>query len=232
MAAAPRGVNRFYLILGVVALAGVALLAWLASRPTSISIPANVVIQPSDTAGFRGYVLGSPDAPVEVIEYADYECPACQQFEVVQFPAVKRQLIDTGKLRWVYRDFPLDIHRFARLAAHAVACADDQGRFLEMHGRIYQGHGDWSRRGNAAPVFEDYAREAGLDVGRYNECMESQRFAGRIQASVQQGAALGVGSTPSFVIGGRIYPGGLSSDELRRVVDSLTPPAAAPDTAA
>ena len=69
---------------------------WLASSSRSVSIPANVVIQPSDTAGFRGYVLGSADAPVEVIEYADYECPACQQFEVVQFPAVKRQLIDTG----------------------------------------------------------------------------------------------------------------------------------------
>ena len=89
-----------------------------------MSIPANVTIQPSDTAGFRGYVLGSPDAPVEVIEYADYECPACQQFEVVQFPSVRRQLIDAGIVRWVYRDFPLEIHRSARLASLLTALVD------------------------------------------------------------------------------------------------------------
>lgn len=236
MAAAPRGVNRFYLILGAVALVGVGLLAWMASGGGSTSIPVNVTIQPSDTAGFRGYILGSADAPVEIIEYADYECPACQQFEVVQFPAVRRQLIDAGKVRWVYRDFPLAIHRSARLAAHAAACADDQGKFWEMHDRIYQGHGDWAPRGNAAPLFADYAREIGLDTGEYDECMDSARFAGRIQASVEEGVALGVGSTPSFVIGGRIYPGAISSDRIRRLADSLAAlqpaPAAAADTAA
>ena len=235
MAAAPGGVNRFYLILGVVALAGVALLAWLASGSGGVSIPANVAVQPSDTAGFGGYVLGSADAPVEVVEYADYECPACQQFEVVQFPAVRRQLIDAGKVRWVYRDFPLEIHRFARLAAHAAACADEQGKFWEMHNRIYEGHSDWSAGGNAAPAFRDYATEIGLDVDRYDECMESARYAGRIQASVEQGSALGVGSTPSFLIGGRIYPGAISSDMIRRLTDSLaavSPSQSTGDTAA
>ena len=221
MAAAPRGVNRFYLLLGAVALIGVGALAWLASGGGSTGIPANVTIQPSDTAGFRGYVLGNADAPVEIVEYADYECPACQQFEVVQFPAVRRQLIDAGKVRWVYRDFPLEMHRFARLAAHAAACADEQGKFWEMHNRIYQGHSDWASRGNAAPAFRDYAGEIGLDVDQYGECMDSAKFAGRIQASLEEGVAVGVGSTPSFLIGGRIYPGAISSDQIRRLADSL-----------
>lgn len=230
MAAAPGGVKRFYIVLGVLALAGVALLAWMASRPASVSIPANVLVQPSDTAGFRGYVLGREDAPVEITEYADYQCPACQSFEVVQFPSVREQLVETGAVRWRYRDFPLDnIHRFARLAAHAAACADAQGRFWEMHDRIYEGQGDWSARGDAAPVFRQYAQEVGLDVAEYGECMESGRYAGRIEASLQEGRAVGVGSTPSFVIGGRIYPGALSSDELRRLADSLA--ALRPDTA-
>ena len=229
MAAAPRGMNRFYLILGVLALAGIGVLAWMASGGSApASIPANVAIQPSDTAGFRGYTLGRADAPVEVVEYADYECPACQQFEVVQFPAVRRQLIETGKVRWVYRDFPLEIHRFARLAAHAAACADAQGKFWEMHDRIYQGHSDWSQSGNAAPLFRDYAEAVGVDTDAYDACMESTRFAGRIAASVQEGAALGVGSTPSFVIGGRIYPGAISSDQIRRIADSLAARGPAP----
>lgn len=241
MAAATGGVNRFYIILGVVALVGVGALAWMASRPSSVSIPANVVIQPSDTAGFAGYVLGSPDAPVEIVEYADYQCPACQDFEVVQFPAVRQQLIETGKLRWRYRDFPLAQHQFARVAAHAVACANDQGRFQEMHSRVYEGQGDWAFSGDAAAIFSDYAREIGLNVAEYDACMESGRYAARIQASAEEGAAVGVSSTPSFVIGGRIYRGGIASDQLRRVVDSLaalagagdtTPAGAAADTAA
>ncbi len=222
MAGASGGVNRFYLVLGAVAVAGVALLAWLATRPPAVSIPANVAVQPSDTAGFRGYVLGSDTAPVEITEYADYQCPACQQFEVVQFPAVRRQLIETGKVRWRYRDFPLDgIHPFARLAAHAAACADEQGKFWDMHGRIYQGQGDWSARGDAAPLFREYAGAVGLDLAAYDACMASGRFAGRIEASADEGVAVGIGSTPSFVIGGRIYPGVVSSDELRRLADSL-----------
>lgn len=236
MAASPGGMNRFYLILGGIALVGVAVLAWLASRPADVSIPANVMVQPGDTAGFRGYVLGSADAPVEVVEYADYQCPACQQFEVVQFPAVKRQLIDAGTVRWRYRDYPLDdIHPFARLAAHAAACADEQGRFWEMHGRIYDGQGEWAARGSAAPLFREYAEAVGLDMAAYDECMESGRFAGRIQASFEEGRAMGVGSTPSFVIGGRIYRGVLSSDQIRRLADSLAAaqrPVPATDTAA
>lgn len=232
MAAAPGGVNRFYVVLGVVAVIGLGLLAWMMSRPASVSIPANVVVQASDTAGFRGYVLGSADAPVEITEYADYQCPACQDFEVVQFPSVRSQLIETGQVRWRYRDFPLDaIHPHARLAAHAAACGDEQGKFWELHAAIYEGQAEWSRAGNATSIFRRYAEQVGLDMAEYDACMTSGRYAGRIQASLDEGRAVGVGSTPTFLIGGRLYPGRLSSDQIRRIADSLAalaPAAATP----
>jgi protein-disulfide isomerase len=219
--------TRFYRFLGAAAVVGGLVLLWLAWRPATISIPANVVVTAADTAGFHGYALGAENAPVEIVEYADYQCPACQDFELVQFPDVKKQLLDTGRARWVYRDYPLDnAHRFARLAAHSAACADDQGRFWPQHALLYSGQAEWSVERDASGTFRDYAERSGLDLAKYDECMKSARHAGRIQASYETGNRLGVNSTPTFLIGGRLYAGRQSSDELKRLVDSLAPVAA------
>ncbi len=131
MAATPVGMKRFYAILAGVAVVGLGALGFLMSRPRVASIPANVTIQPSDTAGFRGYLKGSADAPVEITEYADYQCPFCQTFATLQMPTIEERLIKTGRLRWRYRDFPLQQHPFARLAAHSAACGDEQGKYWE-----------------------------------------------------------------------------------------------------
>jgi protein-disulfide isomerase len=224
MAATP-GMKRFYAILAGVALLGVGALLFLLSRPQVSSIPANVTIQPSDTAGFRGYLKGSESAPVEITEYADYQCPFCQTFATLQMPAIEERLIKTGRLRWRYRDFPLQQHQFARLAAHSAACADEQGKYWEQHDRIYEGQGEWSEARDAGDQFRDYARTIGLDLRRYDECMESGRFAGRIQASLEEGTRAGVASTPTLLVGNRLYQGRIDSDAIRRLVDSLSPSA-------
>lgn len=223
MAAPAPGLNRFYLVLGAVALAGIAWLIYQIGKPSGVSIPANVTVLAADTAGFRGYLLGSPAAPVEVAEFADYQCPACQQFETIQFPAVQQQLIATGMVRWRYRDFPLEMHPHARVAAHAAACANDQNKFWELHQVIYARQPEWSFARNASGKFSDYAKEVGLDVDRYDECMKSAKFAGRIQASVDEGNKLGVSGTPTFLIGGRLYPDVLGSDSIRALVRALLP---------
>jgi protein-disulfide isomerase len=223
MAATPVGMKRFYAILAGIAVVGLGALGFLVSRPRMASIPANVTIQPSDTAGFRGYVKGSPSAPVEITEYADYQCPFCQTFATLQMPTIEERLIRTGKLRWRYRDFPLQQHQFARLAAHSAACADEQGKYWEQHDRIYEGQSEWSAARDAGDRFRNYARAVGLDVGRYDECMESGKYAGRIQASADEGARAGVSSTPTLLVGNRLYQGRIDSDAIRRLVDSLAP---------
>jgi protein-disulfide isomerase len=222
MAATPTGMKRFYAILVGLAVLGLGVLGFLMSRPRVTSIPANVTIQPADTAGFQGYVKGAESAPVEITEYADYQCPFCQTFATLQMPTIEERLIRTGRLRWRYRDFPLQQHQFARLAAHAAACGDEQGKYWEMHDRIYEGQGQWSA-GDADDHFRDYARAIGLDLGRYDECMQSGKYAGRIQASVEEGVRAGVSSTPTLLVGGRLYQGRIDSDAIRRLVDSLTP---------
>lgn len=229
-AQATAGLKRIYVVLGVVAVIGAAALAFTMRRKP-VSIPANVAVTAADTAGFNGYLMGDPNAPVEVVEYADYQCPGCASFETVQLPTIEERLISTGRVRWRYRDFPLGIHRHARTAAHAAACANEQGKYREMHRFIYESQNDWAFINNAAGHFRDLAKPAGLDVAKYDECMSSARYAGRIQASYDEAVRVGAGSTPTLLIAGRLYGGGLTYDALKRLVDSLAPlpaPAAAP----
>jgi protein-disulfide isomerase len=223
MAAAPVGMKRFYTILGAVAVIGLGLLGYQLSKPATVSIPANVTVQPSDTAGFRGYVKGADAAPVEITEYADYQCPFCQTFATLQMPTIEERLIKTGRLRWRYRDFPLQQHQFSRIAAHSAACADEQGKFWPQHEHIYEGQSEWAVARDAAGIFRRYAGEVGLDLGKYDACMSAGKYAGRIQASLDEGVRAGVSSTPTLLVGGRLYQGRFDSDAIARLVDSLAP---------
>src|SRR5437870_4425333 len=150
MAATPVGMNRFYAILAGVAVLGLGALGYLLAKPATVSIPAHVTVQVSDTAGFHGYVKGSASAPVEITEFADYQCPFCQTFATLQMPTIEQRLIDTGRLRWRYRDFPLQQHAFSRVAAHSAACADEQGKYWAQHQRIYEGQAEWAAARDAA----------------------------------------------------------------------------------
>src|SRR5215210_6987794 len=197
MAATQAGMKRFYTLFAVLAVVGLGVLGYLVTRPATVSIPANVSVQPSDTSGFAGYVKGSPSAPVEITEVADYQCPFCQTFATLQMPTIEERLIDTGRLRWRYRDFPLQQHSFSRLAAHSAACADEQGKYWDQHMRIYEGQQEWAESGNAASLFRQYAQKGGLDPGRYDACMKARKYAGRIQASLNEGLQVGVNSTPT-----------------------------------
>ena len=221
MAATQAGMKRFYTLFAIVAVAGLGVLVYLLTRPATVSIPANVTVQASDTSGFKGYVKGSATAPVEITEYADYQCPFCQTFATLQMPTIEERLINTGRLRWRYRDFPLSQHSFARVAAHSAACADEQGKYWDQHRRIYEGQSEWASSRNAAPIFRSYASAAGVDLGRYDACMQAGKYAGRIQADQNSGLAAGVSSTPTLMANGRLYQGRFDSDAITKLVDSL-----------
>jgi protein-disulfide isomerase len=223
--AGTSSLNRFYLILLVVAVGGGGLLFWQVRRGVP-SIPANVTVTVADTAGFPGYMLGDPNAPVTITEYADYRCTHCQTFDMVQFPDIVRQLVETGKARWRYRDFPISQNPVSTVAAHAAACANDQGRYWEMHTTIYQGQGSWAREAEPSGTFRNYAKQVGVELSAYDACMMSAKYAGRIQASYDEGVRVGVTGTPTFLIGDRLYVGTSSSDAIRNAVDSLTAVAA------
>lgn len=219
--------KRFYLLLGLVA-AVAAVLIWYASKPaTSDTLAAGdapaVTITAADSA-FRGYTLGSDSAPVEVVEYADFQCPHCAEFAIVQFPTIRDQLINSGRLRWRFRDFPLGF-AWSRPSALAAQCAGEQGKFWEMAEALYQRQADWGRGSkNPRGQFRDMAQAAGVDLAKYDACVDGQRYAGRLEASRQEGIARGVTGTPTFFVNGRLHDfrRGATSDAFQALVDSLT----------
>lgn len=211
--------KRFYVLLALVAVAGGGAM-WYSSHRKPAPAPAAAPVVAA-TDGFRGYTLGVESAPVEVTEYSDFECPFCASFATVQMPVIREQLIAPGKLRWRYRDFPLPTHRYSRYAALAAQCAGEQGKFWEMHDQLFEHH-QWAQTGkNPRSLFQDFARAVGLDLDKYDACMDGQRYAGRIEASVQEGEAAGVRGTPSFYVNGRAFERS-TSDDFKALVDSLT----------
>jgi protein-disulfide isomerase len=214
--------RNFQIVFGVVVVVGVVFLASKLMGGKPVSIPANAVVTTADTAGFHGYEIGDAKAPVEIVEYVDFECIVCANWAQVQWPAVKSALIESGKVLWRIRDYPLEMHRHPRIASHAVACANDQGKLSEATEEMFRTQqNDWSLVADPMPGLKDVMKSVGVDVPTWTKCMESAKYAGRIQASVEEGGRLGVSGTPTFVIGGRLYDGLLSSDAMVKVVDSL-----------
>jgi protein-disulfide isomerase len=146
-------------------------------------------------------VLGRPDAPLTLVEFTDLECPYCRTFHVGTFERIKREYIDTGKIRFVSRDFPLDFHPNARPAAQAVRCAGEQGKFWEMRHQV-----TLNAAALGGAVYERLARELGLDVPRFTTCAGSDSHREAIDRDVAAGMSAGVTGTPSFVLG-RTTPG-------------------------
>jgi protein-disulfide isomerase len=146
-------------------------------------------------------VLGRPDAPLTLVEFTDLQCPFCRTFHVGTFERLKREYIDTGKLRFVSRDFPLDFHPNARPAALAVRCAGAQGKFWEMR------HEVTLKAASLGPdVYVAAARSLKLDVDKLSACIAAATYAAEIDRDVAEGLSAGVTGTPSFVLG-RTTPG-------------------------
>jgi protein-disulfide isomerase len=209
----------FYALLGIVGVAGAVFILFQLTRPgTAVAtIDPNT---PLPTA--EGYVLGNPSAPVQVLEFADFECPACGDFAVVTEPDVRKRLIETGQISLRFLDFPLPSHRNSFAASNAAACANEQGKFWEMHDAIFENQDRWNGIATSRPkgVFEDLARQVGLDVGKWEECFDAQKYRLNIAANQREGERRRVSSTPTFVIGTRMIPGNLGFDRIRAYVDT------------
>jgi protein-disulfide isomerase len=142
-----------------------------------------------------GPVLGRANAPVTIVEYTDLECPFCHRFHMTTFPQIKKTYVDTGKVRFISRDFPLGIHSHAKSAAVASRCGGEQGRFWELR-HLLASHPD-----KLAPKeVLGYAGELGLDLQRFQSCMAANRFAAALQKDLDDAAAAGVTATPTFLI--------------------------------
>jgi len=142
-------------------------------------------------------IMGRKDAPVTLLEFSDYQCPFCRRFFEETLPALKTEYIDTGKVRYVFRDFPLDrIHPKARKAAEAAHCAGEQGKYWEMHDMLFQ-----NQRALEVENLKEYAGRLNVDSTGFYACLNDARYSAEIQKDHDDGSAAGVQGTPRFFLG-------------------------------
>ena len=182
-----------------------------------------ITVDPAIPAGAaEGHLLGRADAPVQVIEFGDFECPGCGEFATITEPDVRARLVTPGVVAFRFFDYPLTQHKNTWTAHNAAACADDQGKFWEMHDRLYGGQLEWNGEatGNPVKVMAKYASDLGMDVKKWQECVRTQAHAGRIKGNQAEGTRRNISQTPTFIIGTRQLPGAISYDRFKGLVDS------------
>jgi protein-disulfide isomerase len=163
-------------------------------------------------------ILGSPDAPVTMIEYSEYLCPFCRRFTLETLPRIEEEYIDTGKVKLVFRDFPVHGQSAAAIAMVAE-CAADQGKFWEMHVMLFERAEEWSESEDLMGTFRSYAEEIGIDPDELTNCLELGTTWERILEDYQIGQQDGVSGTPSFLINGTPIKGAQPFEEFQRVIE-------------
>jgi protein-disulfide isomerase len=211
--------RQFIGVLVLVAIAGVGGLGYAITRPGTKAITVDPTI-PAGAA--EGHVLGNASAPVRVIEFGDFECPGCGDFANITEPDVRARFVNTGVVAFEFFDFPLTQHKNTWTAHNAAACADDQGKFWEMHDRLYAGQLDWNSEATSNPVkvMTRYAADLGMDVRKWQTCVNTQAHAGRIKGNQAEGTRRNIQQTPTFIIGSKQMAGSISFDVLKSLVDS------------
>ncbi len=145
----------------------------------------------------RGPSQGNDNAVLTIVEFSDYQCPFCGRHARETFPQIRRDYIDTGKLKYVFRDFPLEaIHGDALKAAEAAHCAGEQGKYWEMHDRLFA-----NQRALGAAQLSLYAQALGLDPQPFGQCLGSGKYAAEIRKDLEDGQKAGVRGTPTFFLG-------------------------------
>jgi protein-disulfide isomerase len=195
----------------------------LSQRSTQPTRPADVTALVSLSGR---PMLGHTDAPLTLIEFSDYQCPYCRRFFETTLPALKAEYIATGKLRYVFRDFPIDrIHPFARKAAEAAHCAGDQGKYWEMHDLLFQ-----NPKALQVEQLKVYARRLDIVGVAFDDCLDQGKYATQVQKDVDDGAAAGVQGTPGFFLGkpradgaiqGTIIKGAQPIAVFRQIIERL-----------
>lgn len=161
---------------------------------------------------------GKPvNAKVTVVEFGDFECPACGFFHGI-FKQILLAYPDQVDL--IFRHYPLPQHHTALLAAEAAEAAGEQGKFWQMHDLLYENQTTWSEKAEALDIFAGYATQLGLDVNKFKQEVQDEKFKDKIQRDQADGDKLQISATPTFYINGQKYNGHLNFQEIKDSIDS------------
>ena len=199
--------RRFYVIFAAVAAVGLGVVAYSVGS----NFFSQAVAEPVELEGTEDLrrlaemaipvVIGEEDAPVTIIVFEDYLCNHCSVFSLQEKPRVVEELVETGKARLLYYDYPLNPQLGSFIAARAARCAGDQDRFWDYHNLLMRNQMTWGMESNKIPTFEDYAETLGLDSGAFKGCLNSDQHAESITANLELARSLGLPGTPTVLIG-------------------------------
>ena len=186
------------------------------AQPTP-SGPVDVPIEDDDI------VVGDPNAPITMVEFTDFQCPYCYRHATQTLPQLMSTYVETGQVRYVFKDFPLTMtHPQALAAAEAAHCANEQGAYLTMHETLFARQQEWSGQSDVDTIFTSYAEQMGLDSEAFAECLSSDRYYDMIGNDMQVGTQLGVNGTPAFFINGVFVSGSQPYTVFDQVIQQIS----------
>ncbi|MFN2226617.1 MAG: thioredoxin domain-containing protein [Anaerolineae bacterium] len=174
-----------------------------------------------DLEAAAGRAMGSPDAPITMVEFSDFECPYCADYALETLPQIIENYIETGLVRYMFKDLPLAFHQHAQKAAEASRCAGAQDSFWPMHDLLFEHQAEWSvmDEAGALAAFVSYAREMELDAKQFEDCLASGEFAEAVTRDQWDAERLGVQMVPAFLINDRRTAGAYPYAEFERLIE-------------
>ena len=163
-------------------------------------------------------VQGEGNAPVTLVEFTDYQCPFCKRAFEQTYPEIKKQYMDTGKVRYLVHDLPLAIHPNAPAAALAARCAGEQGKYWLMHDEIFVNQDEWAN-GKVDELMKQYAKAVGVNQSQFNSCYDGEKYQAAIEADTKLANELGATGTPTFFINGRTLVGAQPIAAFKAVIE-------------
>jgi protein-disulfide isomerase len=196
----------------------------VADPPTTTPTPAPTESETQEGFTDRGDPFrGDPEATVVFEEFSSYQCGFCGKYFQESYPSVMSDYVETGRVIYVFRDFPLPGQPQSPLAAEAANCAGEMGggsAFWAMHDRLYARQAEWSGRRNAGDILREYAGELGLGKATFGECLDSEATRAQIEADISEGIARGVRGTPTFFVNGRPLVGAQPYPVIAQAIDA------------
>jgi protein-disulfide isomerase len=214
--------NRaFFILIAALAVAGISALTYQSTRSKDVS-PTNPIDSTLPPVSSSGYTIGNSNAPLEVTEFGDFECPACGNFATLTEPDIRKHYVSTGKVLWRFIDYPLNGHRNTWPASRAAACADEQGKFWEYHDALYQTQDQWNGEatGNPEKYMKQLGKQLGLNAGQFDQCVDTKKTQAKVQAHYALAEAHKVQQTPTFEVGNQQVIGAKNYDDFAKILDA------------
>jgi len=181
-----------------------------AGQPTPVILGAEGIAKIAET----GQVLGEEKAKVTIVEFSDFQCPYCARYTTETFPQIEKDYIKTGKVRYIFHNYPLTFHQYAQKAAEAAECAGNQGKFWEMHDKMFE-----IQEKLTVADLKAYATSLGLNSSEFASCLDSGTLKDKVQADLDLGQSVGVEGTPAFFINGKLVAGAMPYENFQSMIE-------------